>query len=762
MPSSANAQVLAAFALAPGLDLSNFDPIAATLSTDPTAQAQGAAAFAAAVVVQNTIVQATAVLEGAGATEGAALASVTAALAAQIASQAGPLDLTAASTVATLIDNAAAATPGVDAAVVGTVVDEASLIITASNALVTNTTATGAALLVEATQVAVVAQGDAAEALATATEAAATGDTTAIDGAVASFTGANLEAAGAAAPVGDVGGATNVTPEITTTVLAIDENEVTAGAVAAIDPDVPAQSLAYSIVLSAESDGALFTIDEATGVLSFLTAPDFENPTDADGDNVYDVTVQVSDSVATDTQALAVVISNVTGISPPASNAATITGTGEEDTLVGLGAANTLQGLSGYDTLSGGGGADILEGGLDDDTLNGGNGNDLLDGGPGNDTMVGGANNDTYTVDSLGDVITENPSGGTDTIRTGLNSYSLAAIANLEHITFTGEGDFTGTGNLLANTITGGGDNDTLDGAGGKDRLIGLSGNDTYHVGSSSDVVVETANAGADIVLATSARYTLSANVEDLIFVGNGDFNGTGNSIANTITGGSGLDSLSGGSGNDTLSGLGSDDSLSGGAGDDTFVATVADGNDSYTGNGGRDTYNLAATTSDAIVNLAAGTASSAEAGSDTLVSVENVIGGGGDDTITVNNAQNVLMGGLGDDVFVFQSTGAAGNGTNRDQIIDFNTLADIIDLSGIDANGGQAGNPPFLFVGEIVNVVNGKGQLARGEIGYHFETDANGVEHTIVEGNINANLAADFQIDLVGHHLLTGGDFIL
>jgi hypothetical protein len=53
-------------------------------------------------------------------------------------------------------------------------------------------------------------------------------------------------------------------------------------------------------------------------------------------------------------------------------------------------------------------------------------------------------------------------------------------------------------------------------------------------------------------------------------------------------------------------------------------------------------------------------------------------------------------------------------------------------------------------------------GQLARGQPAYHYKTDASGLQHTIIEGNINANPAADFQIDLVGHLVLTASDFIL
>ena len=50
----------------------------------------------------------------------------------------------------------------------------------------------------------------------------------------------------------------------------------------------------------------------ATGVLSFLSAPDYETPTDVGANNVYDVTVQVSDGAGgTDTQAIAVTVTNV-------------------------------------------------------------------------------------------------------------------------------------------------------------------------------------------------------------------------------------------------------------------------------------------------------------------------------------------------------------------------------------------------------------------------------------------------------------------
>ena len=52
-----------------------------------------------------------------------------------------------------------------------------------------------------------------------------------------------------------------------------------------------------------------FSITTA-GALSFATAPDFEAPGDSDTDNVYDVTVQVSDGSLTDTQDLTITVTD--------------------------------------------------------------------------------------------------------------------------------------------------------------------------------------------------------------------------------------------------------------------------------------------------------------------------------------------------------------------------------------------------------------------------------------------------------------------
>ena len=73
----------------------------------------------------------------------------------------------------------------------------------------------------------------------------------------------------------------------------------------ATDPD--GNALTYSI--SGGADRAAFQISSA-GALSFVSAPDFEAPADANGDNVYQVDIQVSDGTATATLSLSITVTN--------------------------------------------------------------------------------------------------------------------------------------------------------------------------------------------------------------------------------------------------------------------------------------------------------------------------------------------------------------------------------------------------------------------------------------------------------------------
>ncbi|BBF92582.1 cadherin domain-containing protein [Blastochloris tepida] len=95
--------------------------------------------------------------------------------------------------------------------------------------------------------------------------------------------------------------------------ISLAENTADVATITASDGDAGAR-LTYTI--AGGTDAALFTIDPETGHLVFKSAPDFERPADADGDNIYHVTVQVSDGIHTDTQALAISVTNLQDEAP--------------------------------------------------------------------------------------------------------------------------------------------------------------------------------------------------------------------------------------------------------------------------------------------------------------------------------------------------------------------------------------------------------------------------------------------------------------
>ncbi|NKM89647.1 RTX toxin, partial [Rhizobium laguerreae] len=296
-------------------------------------------------------------------------------------------------------------------------------------------------------------------------------------------------------------------------------------------------------------------------------------------------------------------------------------------------------------------------------TITGGGGNDLLDGGAGNDTLNGGAGNDIYVVDSASDVINEAVNAGTDEIRAALAAYSIAALVNVENLTYTGSANFTGTGNAFANTITGGAGNDVLNGGGGADTLIGGAGSDIYIVDHVGDIVTEAADAGTDTVRTTLASYTLGSDVENLAYIGTLAFTGTGNDLDNVITGGSAIDTLSGGVGNDTLNGGAGADRLIGGEGNDTYIVDNAGDVVTEAANEGIDTVRTtlsAHTLAANVENLTyIGTAAFTGAGNllDNIiiggVAADKLMGAAGNDTLIGGGGSDTMLGGIGDDVYV-------------------------------------------------------------------------------------------------------------
>ncbi len=102
----------------------------------------------------------------------------------------------------------------------------------------------------------------------------------------------------------------NENPSITSfETVEVDENQIDVITVTATDEDA-ADTQAFTTTGGA--DQALFAIDATTGVLTFVAAPDYENPTDTDTDNDYIVEVTVTDNGSlTDVQIITVTVLNV-------------------------------------------------------------------------------------------------------------------------------------------------------------------------------------------------------------------------------------------------------------------------------------------------------------------------------------------------------------------------------------------------------------------------------------------------------------------
>ncbi len=98
----------------------------------------------------------------------------------------------------------------------------------------------------------------------------------------------------------------NESPIITSSNYEVFENQTVVGNVLATDPD--GDSLTYTITGGVDSDK--FIIDSLTGILSFKVATDFENPTDRDTNNTYEIEITVNDLTFQETKNINITVKN--------------------------------------------------------------------------------------------------------------------------------------------------------------------------------------------------------------------------------------------------------------------------------------------------------------------------------------------------------------------------------------------------------------------------------------------------------------------
>lgn len=515
------------------------------------------------------------------------------------------------------------------------------------------------------------------------------------------------------------------------------ENQRTVLAVVAQDADGAA--ITYSIVGGA--DAALFTINAQTGALEFITAPDFELPTDADFNGIYDVIVRASDGTLFDDQAISVLVTDLI------EGGRRIIGSNGNNTITPTAPNPALQTTAMNDYI---------------DALGG---NDIIDGGGGIDWMMGGYGDDIYYVDTYSDDgiidnddrVIEDYLEGYDTVNATV-SYRLPT--NVENLTLLGSVAINGTGNNDINIITGNVANNILSGEGGDDSLFGGEGNDTLLGGSGADLldgglgtdimdggldndvyivdnfsddgnasnddqVIELAGGGIDTVNA-SVSYMLGNEVENLTLTGTLAINGTGNSLANTLIGNSAANLLLGMDGNDLLYGNDGNDILNGGSGNDT--AFGGSGDDLIQGDLGNDSL-------------------LGEDGADTLV------GGSGSDRLDGGLGADIMDGGIDNDSYFVDTFSDDGISSNDDQVIELaGGGIDTVNASVNYTLGNEVEN--LTLTGTVA--INGTGNaLANTLIG-------NSAANTILglDGNdtINGNAGDDVLRGGGGNDTMNGG----
>ncbi|MFD0915539.1 hypothetical protein ACFQ14_03870 [Pseudahrensia aquimaris] len=300
----------------------------------------------------------------------------------------------------------------------------------------------------------------------------------------------------------------------------------------------------------------------------------------------------------------------------------------------------------------------------------GGGGNDTFDGGDLSDRLYGEGGNDTFIIREADDIddgfeIIDGGSG-TDTIAvgagvTGNQTYNLRqdSLSSIEALDFYGA--LTGSVSVQTAQLTAKQFND---------GDISLTSNiDGFDFAGREEIleVFLTSNSEIDLSGLTFSNWNTD---DDLVRI-NGD--ATGEMITGTITndeingntgddvmfGFGGRDIINGGSGNDTIYLQGEADKGFGGNNDDTFVVTSIvthfGSTESHTIDGGNntDTIDFSSWTDATTLNLGAETWVNDLTGvniADTIESIENVVGGAGNDTIIGDSNVNELDGGAGSD----------------------------------------------------------------------------------------------------------------
>ncbi|MBR4641941.1 MAG: hypothetical protein IKO74_04365, partial [Selenomonadaceae bacterium] len=448
----------------------------------------------------------------------------------------------------------------------------------------------------------------------------------------------------------------------------------------------------------------------------------------------------------------------------------TILGGADDDTITNYAANVSIDGGAGNDSVLNGGSDVTIDGGDGGDTIHnyeeavrlsisGGAGNDsisnygesiTIDTGAGNDTVfnygastsiIGEAGNDFIVNEGTNIFI----SGGDDkdTISNNGDNVTIDAGDDIDVITNNGSSvsinggagnDFINNGEALDGESDANPDNVTIFGGAGNDNIVNnIGANLSINGGEGADTVE---NYGSNSTVEGGADNDYLINLSDSVSIDGGAGNDT---ISNydgsggTLLGGEGNDYIEnygvnslidGGAGIDTIINYGTGNSILGGAGNDsisnnsslvTFLYSSGDGNDLIKG------FNETST-----LSISGGTYSTAESGSDVIVTV-------GEDSIVLQDAASLasvnIVGELAQPTLI---TGTEGN----------DTITNTQDFATIQALGGNdyivnSGKNVSIEAGSGVNTIlnTGENSTVNGGTGRDYIDNRGGASYSSLNG---------------------------
>ena len=348
-------------------------------------------------------------------------------------------------------------------------------------------------------------------------------------------------------------------------------------------------------------------------------------------------------------------------------------------TFNGLNGADTIVGGAANENLIGEDGNDLLTGGAGNDVLSGQSGNDTFFAQTGVDTIHGGTGNEVDTIDFRSSA--DNPTSIGVDVANGINLdlRETVNIGGTNYGTIIDNG-FGENGFILSienvNTtdfddiVTGNASKNIVNLYGGDDRVFLSDGADTIYGGSNTDVTA----GGGDWVDATNAG---SGGAIYLDY--ESEYMGTPNGKIyefEHIKASSGDDyMLQGTDGDNSILGMDGDDTLVGRAGDDYLDGGNDSDTASYSESAGQSTSAI-----EVHYDTAIKTVSDGLGGTDTLVSIETVIGSNYNDTFFGSSVADTFLSGggqdsfvasLGDDYFSGNEGGVAASLTDYSQLKD-------------------------------------------------------------------------------------------